>query len=226
MSDPQTPLTPPERNVRLARLSGKATAAWLIFFLILIALLIPAVLRLDLWIDFEIVVAAWWLVWLAVLARLLYTGQRITADHQLPEPRNWLGAVTGKNDSAAKKSKKDPLDIKKRKSGNSSGGWWPYINVGPMDGEGCLYFLAAIVAFVVCVALIWFLIEIAIPVVLFLLYLTVRGMLAHVINDRHHCRGQIGRALAWALVWATVYTAPLAGMVWLIHFIHSSQASP
>jgi hypothetical protein len=88
-----------------------------------------------------------------------------------------------------------------------------------------LMILAAIVAFVLFVALVWFLIEIAIPVVFFLLYLTVRGMLAHVINDRHRCRGRLGRALAWGLVWATVYTAPLAGMVWLVHAIQSSQAA-
>src|SRR5438876_8394940 len=93
MSDPQMLEPAPERKVRLARLSGKATAAWLIGFLILIALLIPAVLRLPLWIDFEIVLAGWWLVWLIVLARLLYSGQRITADHQLSALRNWLGSA-------------------------------------------------------------------------------------------------------------------------------------
>lgn len=223
MSDPQTPETPPQRNVRLARLSGKATAAWLICFLILIGLLIPAVLRLPLWIDFEIVLSAWWLVWLTVLARLLYTGQRIAADHQLGAPRNWLAAVTGKSDSAPKETKKDPLDIRKAKRTNSSGGGW-YFDLGTLDGEGCMYLLGAIIALVLFFALVWFLIEIAIPVVFFLLYLTVRGMLAHVINDRHRCRGRLGRALAWALVWATVYTAPLAGVVWLVHYIRSSQA--
>jgi hypothetical protein len=32
-------------------------------------------------------------------------------------------------------------------------------------------------------------------VLLFLLYFVARGMLARVVNDRHHCRGRLGRAL-------------------------------
>jgi hypothetical protein len=73
--------------------------------------------------------------------------------------------------------------------------------------------------------LIWFLVEIAIPVLFFLLYLMVRGMLAHVINDRHRCRGSVGRALTWGLVWSTLYTVPLAGVVWFVHYILSRQAA-
>jgi hypothetical protein len=219
MSDPQTPEPAPERKVRLARLSGKATAAWLIGFLALIALLIPTVVRLPLWIDFEIVLASWWLVWLIVLARLLYTGQRVTADHQLGEPRNWLTAITGKKDQ---ETPKDPLDISKPKTQQRGGSWSPYIDLGGIDGEGCAWILAVFVALVLLVFLIWFLIEIAIPVVLFLLYLAVRGMLAHVINDRHRCRGRLGRSLGWAFVWATLYTAPLAGVVWFVHFMQSN----
>jgi hypothetical protein len=68
---------------------------------------------------------------------LLYTGQRIAADHQLGPPRNWLGVVTGKNDSAAMESQKDPLDIKKPKRSTPSGGWGTYIDLGGVDGEGC-----------------------------------------------------------------------------------------
>ena len=73
---------------------------------------------------------------------------------------------------------------------------------------------------VVFLIALWFLIEVAIPLVLFLLYLvTGGGMLSQVINDRHHCKGRLIRALAWALVWATLYTVPLAGIVWYVHFL-------
>jgi hypothetical protein len=50
-----------------------------------------------------------------------------------------------------------------------------------------------------------------------------RNMLAAVINDRHRCHGNLGRALAWGLLWATVYTAPLAGLVWFVHYVLGSQ---
>jgi hypothetical protein len=57
-------------------------------------------------------------------------------------------------------------------------------------------------------------------VVLFLLYFLVRGMLARVVNDYHHCRGHLARAFAWAFVWATSYTVPLAAAVWFVHYVH------
>ena len=40
-----------------------------------------------------------------------------------------------------------------------------------------------------------------------------------------HCRGRLGRALAWGALWATVYTAPLAGAVWFVHHVYRSQAA-
>jgi hypothetical protein len=219
MSEPDA-TQPPERNIRLARLSGKATASWLIFFFLLIALLIPSVIKLPLWLDFEIVLAVWWLVWLVVLTRLLYTGQRVAADHQLAAPRNWFGTAAPENNR-----QKDPLDIRKPKSRQPGSGGWGNIGYVGGDAEGCLYVLAFIVVAIVLVALIWFLVEIAIPVLFFLLYLMVRGMLAHVINDRHRCRGSVGRALTWGLVWSTLYTVPLAGVVWFVHYILSRQAA-
>src|SRR5262249_60045688 len=90
------------------------------------------------------------------------------------------------------------------------------------DGEGC----AIILGLVLAVGLIWFLIEIGVPVVLFLLYFVARGMLAQAVNDRHHCRGDLPRAAGWAFVWATVYTAPLAAVVWFIHFVHAGRGTP
>jgi hypothetical protein len=192
--------------LRLPRLSGKASAACLVIFFLTTGLLIPRVVRLPLWIDFEIVLAIWWLGWLIVLSVLLYRGQRVTDDHQLGQPRNWLNVLKGKP--------ADPLDIRKKESSS----WWYALQwATPFDGEGCLVLLGVLIALVVGFFAIWFLIEVAIPLVLFLLYVSARGMLAAVINDRHRCPGRLGRSLAWALVWATAYTAPLAGLVWIVH---------
>src|ERR1051325_8725191 len=84
------PSPPPEPRFRLARLSGKTTAAWLVLIFLLTGLLIPFTVKLDPWLDAEIVLGIWWLIWMIVLARLLYVGQRIADDHQLGAPRNWL----------------------------------------------------------------------------------------------------------------------------------------
>ena len=39
--------------------------------------------------------------------------------------------------------------------------------------------------------LVWFLVEIAIPIVFLMLYFLVRGMLVRVVNDRPECRGNL-----------------------------------
>jgi hypothetical protein len=207
--------TPPEtrnrrlipRVVRLPRLSGKASAAWLIVCFVLTAALIPRVLRLPLWIDFEIVLAVWWAVWLLLLTRLLYVGQRVTHDLTLKEPRWWFGDPAAPSRSS------------------SNGSWWDGFFWGSLFGDseavavGCLI----VIGLVVLLGAVWFLIEVAIPMTAFLLYFVVRGMLAQVVNDRHHCRGRLMRSLAVAFLWATVYTAPLAGAVWFVHYVYKAK---
>jgi hypothetical protein len=193
------------KRVRLPRLSGKASAAWLVVCFALTAVLIPIALRLPRWIEFEIVLAVWWSLWLIVLTRLLYTGQRVTDDHQMREPRNWFAS-----DKATAESKKD-----------QESAWWDGFFWGWFwgDGDGVLI----LIGLFLLLAAVWILFEIAIPVLLFLLYFVTRGMLAQVVNDRHDCRGRVGRALSWSLVWATVYTVPLVAAVWFIHYVHQKS---
>src|SRR5262245_36246809 len=124
MTDSSTPPTPPPdesppplgRLLKLPRLSGKATAVCLVGFFLATALLIPGVVRLPLWIDFQIVLGIWWATWLVVLTVLLYRGQRVSDDHQLGQPRNWLDALKGK---PANQPKKAPHDGRKKERGSS-----------------------------------------------------------------------------------------------------------
>jgi hypothetical protein len=67
--------------------------------------------------------------------------------------------------------------------------------------------------------LIVFLAEAAVMVA-FVLYLLIRGMLAQVANARLRCRGRMVRSFAFGVLWATLYTAPLAGFVWFVHRLH------
>jgi hypothetical protein len=254
MTDTQTARTPAgrrqllARTVRLPRLSGKASAAWLLFCFLLTALLIPALLRLPRWIDYEIVLAAWWAVWLAVLSRLLYTGQHVADDHRLAQPRNWFasnreeaqGGLTvapapdvapgwlsmNKKEGQGKTASNDRDDAGHREDRAARASWWDGFFWGSVAGDeavavGCL----VVIGLVLLVGVVWFLIEVAIPLVLFVLYFVTRGMLAHVVNDRHRCRSRLSRALAWAGIWATVYTVPLAGVVWLVHNVTSGRAA-
>ena len=169
----------------------------LIVCFVVTGLVIPAALDLERWIELEIVLVVWWLIWVIVLTRMLYVGKRVEDDHQMGKPRSWFGWMKSDSGDVAF-SFGDALS-----------------SIG--DGEGCLVLLALPVLLFVLLVGAWFLVELAIPALAFLMYLLVRGMLAHAVNDRHECRGNLGRSLLWALIWATVYTAPLALAVWGFH---------
>ena len=196
MSDPAS--QPPQRprlaaRLRLPQVSGKWTVFWLLFCLTVTGLLIPLVLKKPLWIELEFVVAAWWLLWAIVLTKLLYQGEQIADDHQQHKPRDWFGLTKNSGPSGS--------DF----SGCGSGA----------DAEGCLVLLGLIVA----LFLVWILIEFALPIVFFMLYFLIRAMLVHVVHDRPRCQGNFGLAAFRGCLWAAIYTVPLAGTVWLVHFI-------
>jgi hypothetical protein len=210
-----TPVQPPadgdrpseERRLRRPRISGKASA--LVFgacFVVTGLLFLPLAqyLTLPRWIDAEIVLALWWLIWVAGFAYLLHGGQHLTDDHAMGEPRNWLA---GFGLGGAGRAARDDWP------------WWWWL--APADFEGCAVVLGVILAVVVAFFGLWLLVEIVIPAVAFLAYFLIRGLLARVANDRHGCEGSLPRALAWGAVWATVYTAPLALLVWFAHLVRA-----
>jgi hypothetical protein len=98
MSDVRTEVTARERrtgliqSVRLPPLSGKASAACLLACFALTGALVPMAVRLPLWVDFELVLAAWWLIWGTVLSWLLYRGRHVSDDHSMATPRRWFGS--------------------------------------------------------------------------------------------------------------------------------------
>jgi hypothetical protein len=53
----------PVGRARLRRVSGRVAAVWLVICLLLTAILIPMALRLPRWIEFEIVLLVWWVLW-------------------------------------------------------------------------------------------------------------------------------------------------------------------
>src|SRR5688572_2094195 len=96
MSEPSSTPRPPKRprlaqRLRLPQVSGKWTVFWLLICLLITGLLIPPVLKKPLWVELEIVVGVWWLLWGIVLTKLLYMGEQIADDHQHHEPRDWFG---------------------------------------------------------------------------------------------------------------------------------------
>ena len=85
--------------------------------------------------------------------------------------------------------------------------------------------VAAKLAVIGCEPTTRLLIEIVVPLVAFVTYFLIRGMLARVANDFHGCKGNLWRALRWAALWATVYTAPLVLIVWLAYVVHQGPVA-
>jgi hypothetical protein len=187
-------------NFRLPLVSGATSAIVLVLCFGVTALLIPFAVRQKPWVDAEIVCAAWWLIWIVGLSRLLYTGHRVTDDYRPGQPRNWFAPLF-------ERTRDISSDV------GSGWGWGWYLG----DGKGCMVLLAILVALVLLFGAAWFLVEIAFPVLGFMIYFLVRGMLGLVVNDRHGCEKSLPRAIAWGSLWATLYTAPLALIVWLAH---------
>jgi hypothetical protein len=120
-------------------------------------------------------------------------------------------------DATGTKSKKKP-------SSGSSWGWDPWSSALYHSGgwEFLIWLLAPIVLFLAA----WFLIEVAIPILAFLMYVIVGGMLQVAVNHRNSCCGSLTRSTYWGIVWATIYTAPLAVLVWMVHSTHASKPAP
>lgn len=194
---PAAPLEQPARRPRFSRrlrlpvVSGKWTVIWLMVCFGLTGALIPVALHLKPWVEMEIVLACWWVLWCVLLTKLLYKGEQVSDDHSRREARDWMGIS---NPDA--------------------------IGCATVDIEGFLIILGLILA----LSLVWLLIEIAIPVVFFLLYFVVRGMLAQAANGQSQCRGNLPLSAFRGTVWATLYTAPLALTVWMVHWVHMKHA--
>jgi hypothetical protein len=165
---------------------------------------LPLARRFPPWVDFEIVLAAWWVIWAVALSTLLYRGLSISDDHRLGQASNWFAGLFGPR----------PM----HESRGDSWGWWPaYWLTG---STGCLEIIVVIVGIGVAVLATWLLVEVLIPAWAFVMYFLIRGMLASAVNGANHCRGCLGRAITYGLLWATAYTAPLAILVWGAHQIH------
>lgn len=194
-------------RIRLPMVSGKASAAALLACFALTGLFIPMTVHEPVWIDIEFVLLGWWVLWTAALAFLLYGGRRVTDDHQLPPPRNWFGALKGTNTSTA----------------DGATGCLDLGSLG-FEAEGCMVGVGVVIGIILLFIGAWFLIEIAFPMVAFVMYVLLRSMLAKVANDRHQCKGNVIFAICWGAFWATVYTAPLGLLVWVVHLVAAKAA--
>jgi hypothetical protein len=201
-------------RARLPGVSGVWSAIALLVLFVAAAVVLPLALHRSAWVEAEIVVGAWFVIWTAVLAWLGYTGRTVEQDWEPFRPRRLFGRGGGPIDA----NTVPVFDVPTFDAGDLS---IPDVGGGDGSGLGCLGAIAAGFIAVAVVgallALFYFTIGYVIPLVAVGLYTLVRAMLNHVAARGHVTRGDLGRSLARGATWAAVYTAPLAVAIWLLH---------
>jgi hypothetical protein len=195
------------------RLSGKVTALVVGASLAATAVLLPAELKLPRWIEAELVLAAWWVIVAGTLVVLLYRGFRLRDDLVLF--MLW--------DRPARSEPRGKARSKGAGFGGMSGwgnGCSGLDGCSGADGEGCAAALAVAAAFAVAMAAAWVFVELAVPMAFFLTYWLFMRAIGRVANDRHECEGDLGKAIGWGAMWATIYVLPLAALTWVFHEVH------
>src|SRR6185436_19635838 len=123
----------------------------------------------------------WWLIVTLTLTTLLYRGFRLRDDYVyfLPWDRPAPHSETGK----ARQEKKEP---------SGGGGWSGCLDgcsIGDgcsgVDGEGCVGALVIGAALAVALGAAWVFVELAMPLVFFLMYWLLMRAIGRVAKDRH-----------------------------------------
>lgn len=201
-------------RARLPGISGSWSAIALLVLFVAVAVILPLALHRSAWVEAEIVVGAWFLIWTGILTWLGYTGRTVEQDWApFRSPRRLFGRGGGPSGRSGALDALPYVDL--------SGVGVPDLSGGDGDGLGCLGAIVvgfvAIAAIAALVALLYFTIGYVIPLVAIGLYTLVRAMLNHVAARGHVTRGDLALSFARGAIWAALYSAPLAVAIWLLH---------
>ena len=167
---------------------------------LLSGVLIPVSLHLNRWVEVELVLAVWWLVWIVVMSWLLYEGHAVDDDIHVPWTKGRLAKTSAGEAGGCVAD-----------AGCSHGCF-------PMDGCGEVG--VAIVGIFLLIVGVIFLIELIFPAIALLLLASIGGMFARAVNDTRGCEGRVGLSFFWAFAWATLYIGPVAAIViWVSNYL-------
>jgi len=184
-------------------ISGRSTALAVLAAAAFCSVCFPALLRLPRWLELEIVLGACWALGTLGLFVLLYRGFRIADDHfflaaDVPDTGRVFKGLTNA----------DPgCDGCGANCGDGCGDVFALLGVALVAG------LLALASLFVA----WLLVELAIPLVFLVFYWALLLALRRAARDRHDCPGQLLTSLRWAITWSSLYFAPIAALVWLVH---------
>ncbi len=207
------------------RVSASATGLVVLLSFAASAVLLPASLHLPRWLEAELVLGAWWSTVATVLSVLLYRGFRLRNDYVYFAPWNRPAKPDGepaKPGGEPAKPGGEPAKGASKSSGSGCGdlagcGCGDLGGCGEAGGEGVVVAIVVIVALGAAFGAAWVLVELALPMVFFVMYGLFMRAIGRVANDRHDCQGELSRAMGWGALWATVYVVPLALLTLALH---------
>jgi hypothetical protein len=194
---------------RLPPVSGRLTAFALLMSFGLCALAVPFAMHLPRWVEAEIVFAAGWAIWTALLAAILYRGDNVADDHRFA-PSLWM---TKKGTPGAPGA---PRALPSRPSGVS---WFEGIDIAGSDGEGCVLAIGAVILAGAAILTAWLLVELVIPALFSLAYLLLIRALKVATSDATGCAGDLSRSIRRGSLYASVFMGPLFVLAWIVHVV-------
>ncbi len=204
----------PSIRARLARarVSAPKVVGLVLACLLFTAAALPFALHLPRWVELEAVLGGWWLVWATVLAVLAHRG------HPLDRTYSW--AMPGSDEptpaTIPEPRKSPPASAEGGASSRSDQGRWGWLDwLSLGDAEGVLLLVLGALVLGLAYAATFVLVELAAPLLFFLSYAGIRHALRRSIAADH--RGRPLASLAHGAAWATVYVAPLAATIVVIH---------
>jgi hypothetical protein len=182
--------------------SARRAIALMVLVMAAVAVLVPLPLHRPAWIEAEAVLGVWWAIWAVVLAWMLYVGVGLRDD-----------LATGAEDGEGWWYHLHRLDLSWFAQadwlGVETGGVWMAILVLLLLG---VFMLIGVL-----------LVDVVLPLLVPLGYAVVLWMLRRVVqHDQHHHEGRsrnLARSLGLGVWWASVYSAPLALAVVLVHVL-------
>ena len=181
--------TPKQRSIKARdMMSGKKIFAIIIGCLVLSCLIfvVPSYKKPFIT-EASIAIGIWWLTWVGILTKILYSGWRIDDDLSTD------------------------LKIESGKKSN----WLDFFDISTAgDGLGGLiasFFISVLFAFFG-----YILIELLLPLFAWLAYTIVLKMLRTAAHDRHDCERNFLLSMGFATFWAAIYVLPLILCVFIV----------
>jgi len=201
---------PPRVTAR--RASTQATVLLVLACLSFTATVLPFAVHLPRWVEAEVVLGAWWLIWAAVLAVLAYRGRPLDETHRL-EIRGPFASSPSSPSAMSPPVVPAAAPVRSR--------WYNWLDLGSADGEGGLIIIAAALLVGIALLAAWLVVELAAPAVFFLAYLGIARALRRALAASH--RGNALRSGLHGALWATAYVAPLGAVIAIVHALLANR---